>query len=584
MFRLFKNLTKKDLTMIFASVILIIAQVWLDLKLPGYMKQITENLVTTGGAKTIILNYGIKMLACALSVALLAIIVGFLIAKVSASFGTVLRTKVFDKVQGFSLAEINKFSTASLITRSTNDIIQVQNTVAMGLQVLIRAPIMAIWAIVEIVNKSWQWSIATSVAVMVILLLISIVTIFAIPRFKVIQKQTDDLNRVTRENILGTRVIRAYNAEEYEENRFDGVNSKLTNTHLFVSRIMALLSPGMNLVMSGLTLATYWIGVIIINNAGLIQKAGLFSDMMAYSQYATRVIMAFIMLALIFIILPRAIVSANRINEVLSTSETIKNGAGVNGKTKCGEIEFINVSFKYPDAEEYIIKDVSFKAKMGETIAFIGSTGSGKSTLINLIPRFYDTSEGQILIDGEDIKNYTLEQIHNIVGYISQNAILFSGTIESNLSVGADYKKQYSVEELDNVTKISQCYDFIKSKKEEYKSEVTQGGSNLSGGQKQRLSIARALLRNPEILIFDDSFSALDYKTDYSLRQSLKEKCGGVTKIFVAQRVGTIKDADNIIVLDNGCVVGSGKHDWLLDNCEVYKEIVLSQLSEEELK
>ena len=493
-----------------------------------------------------------------------------------------IRSKVFNKIQDFSMQEIKNFSTASLITRTTNDVIHVQMTLAMGMQVMIKAPILAVWAIIKILGKSWQWSLATAGAVLILFLLVVIITVFAIPRFKIIQKQTDELNKVSRENLLGTRVVRAYNAEKYEEDRFEKVNNNLTNTNLHVSRIMALLGPTMSLVMGGLSLAIYWIGAVLINNAGQMDRLVIFSDMVVFSQYAIQVVMAFIMLCMIFIILPRASVSAKRINEVLDTFVMGKDGTGVQESKKIkGEVEFKNVSFKYPDADEYVLNNVSFKAKKGSTVAFIGSTGSGKSTLINLACRFYDCTDGEILIDGVNVKDYKISDLNNKIGYVPQRAVIFKGSIKSNLTLGSN--QDFSEQQIKNAVKIAQATEFVESKDKQYDSVVTQGGSNLSGGQKQRLAIARAVLKNPEIYIFDDSFSALDYKTDLALRKALKEHCGNATKLIVAQRIGTIKDADLIIVLDEGNVVGMGTHKELLEKCNVYKEIALSQLSKEEL-
>ena len=628
MFSLFKNLKKQDFLIMLICVALICGQVYLDLTLPDFMSNIT-NLVMTGGNQGQIWIEGLKMLGCALGTAVLSIIVGFFSAKISSSFGMNLRGKVFNKFKNFSMQEIKNFSTPSLITRTTNDVTQVQMTIAMGLQVLIKAPILAVWAIVKILGKSWQWSIATAIAVLILMMLVLAITLFAIPKFRIIQKQTDDLNKVTRENLLGTRVVRAYNAEKYEEQRFEKVNTKLTNTHLYVSRIMSLLGPTMSLVMSGLSLSIYWIGAFLINGSGIMDRLPIFSDMVVFSQYAIQVVMAFIMLCMIFIILPRATVSARRINEVLHTKISITDGQAINFNQKDnleniidnnsikndnylsnsqinnknvedinindisnskinmqneikGEVEFKNVSFKYPDADEYVLQNVSFKANMGDTVAFIGSTGSGKSTLINLIPRFYDCTEGEILIDGINVKDYKLFDLNSKIGYVPQKAVIFAGTIKSNLTLG-DVSNNISNEQLEKAISIAQSTEFVQKKDGKINAVITQGGSNLSGGQKQRLAIARAVAKKPEIYIFDDSFSALDYKTDLNLRKALKEHCTDSTKFIVAQRIGTIKDANLIIVLDEGIVVGMGSHQELLKNCDVYKEIALSQLSKEEL-
>lgn len=582
MFKLFKNLRRKDFFIIIFCVGLICGQVWLDLTLPDFMSNITE-LVMTGGEQGQIWLEGLKMLACALGSAGLSVVVGFFAARISSAFGMTLRSKVFDKVQGFSMQDIKNFSTASLITRTTNDITQVQMTLAMGMQVMIKAPILAVWAIVKILGKSWQWSLATAGAVLLLFVLVLVIMIFAIPKFRKIQSQTDDLNRVSRENLQGTRVVRAYNAEKYEEDRFEEVNNTLTTTHLKVGRIMALLSPFMSLIMSGLSLAIYWIGAFMINNANIQDKLLIFSDMVVFTQYAIQVVMAFIMVCMIFIILPRALVSSKRINEVLNTKALILDGNVEEKETGIGTVEFKNVSFKYPDADEYVLKNVSFKANQGDTVAFIGSTGSGKSTLINLVPRFYDVSEGEVLINGVNVKDYKINTLNNKIGYVPQKAVIFSGSVKSNLTLGDSGKGEVTNEDIKRAVEIAQSTSFVEGMEGGYNAITAQGGNNLSGGQKQRLSIARAVARNPEIYIFDDSFSALDYKTDFNLRKALKQECGNATKLIVAQRIGTIKDADLIVVLDDGEVVGSGTHQELLSTCEVYKEIALSQLSKEEL-
>ncbi len=582
MFKLFKNLRRKDLFIIIFCVGLICGQVWLDLTLPDFMSNITE-LVMTGGAQVQIWLEGLKMLACALGSAILAVIVGFFASRISSAFGMTLRSKVFNKVQGFSMQDIKNFSTASLITRTTNDITQVQMTLAMGMQVMIKAPILAVWAIVKILGKSWQWSLATAGAVLLLFVLVLVIMIFAIPKFRKIQSQTDDLNRVSRENLQGTRVVRAYNAEKYEEDRFEEVNNTLTTTHLKVGRIMALLSPFMSLIMSGLSLAIYWIGAFMINNANIQDKLLIFSDMVVFTQYAIQVVMAFIMVCMIFIILPRALVASKRINEVLNTKALILDGNAEEKGTEIGTVEFKNVSFKYPDADECVLKNVSFKANRGDTVAFIGSTGSGKSTLINLVPRFYDVSEGEVLINGVNVKDYKINTLNNKIGYVPQKAVIFSGSVKSNLTLGDSGKGDVTNEDIKRAVEIAQSTGFVEGMEGGYNAITAQGGNNLSGGQKQRLSIARAIARNPEIYIFDDSFSALDYKTDLNLRKALKNECGDATKLIVAQRIGTIKDADLIVVLDDGEVVGKGTHQELLNTCEVYKEIALSQLSKEEL-
>lgn len=579
-----KYLKIREWFMIVAILGLIVLQVWLELKSPEYMRQITI-LIKQGSSMTDIWINGGYMLACAVASAVISIIVGFFVARISSGMAKRVRSSIFDKVQTFSKREMKSFSTASLITRSTNDVTQIQRFVAMGLQVLIKAPIMAVWAILKISGNSWQWSVATAVTVLVIMSVIIMLIVIVMPKFKRMQTLTDNLNRVTRENLTGLRVVRAYNAEYYEANKFEKANGELTKTSLFANRMMSLLSPVMSLCMSGLTLAIYWIGAFIINGADDIGKMTSFGDMMAFSSYAILVVMAFIMLTMIFIMLPRASVSAKRINEILDTTPSVQDGNGeydIHSPIK-GEIEFKNVSFKYPDADEYVLHDISFTAHKGETVAFIGSTGSGKSTLIDLVPRFYDATEGEVVIDGVNVKDYKLADLHNKLGYVSQKAFLFSGTVSSNISFGDDIDAKPTEEEIQRAAKIAQAKSFIEKMPEGYNSTITQGGTNVSGGQKQRLSIARAIARNPEIFIFDDSFSALDYKTDKKLRGAINKHLSNATCLIVAQRIGTIKNADKIIVLDQGNMVGMGTHEELLKTCEVYKEIALSQLSKEEL-
>lgn len=584
MLKIFRYFKGKDWAFIAASVVFIVAQVWLDLKMPDYMKQITVLVQTPGSAMADIWIQGGWMLFCALGSLASSVVVGFFASRVAANFSKNLRAATFRKVEGFSMEEVNGFSTASLITRSTNDITQIQMIIAMGLQVLIKAPIMAVWAITKISSKAWQWTLATGITVVVLVAMILVIMAFVLPKFKKIQKLTDNLNGVTRENLTGIRVVHAYNAEEYQEQKFEKANDDLTKNHLFTMRIMAVMNSGMSLLMNGLTLSIFWIGIFVINAAGLEAKLDIFGDMTVFSMYAMQVVMAFMLLTMIFIMLPRASVSAKRINEVLSTETKIKDGEGAEGKTSgVGEIEFRNVSFRYPNAAEDVLTNVSFTARKGETVAFIGSTGSGKSTLINLVPRFYDATEGEILIDGVNIKDYKLKELHNKLGYVPQKAVLFTGTVASNVSYGDNGKEPPSEEQIKKAVAVAQATDFVEKKEGGYDSFIAQGGTNVSGGQKQRLSIARAVCKNPEIYIFDDSFSALDYKTDRELRGALKNETADATTLIVAQRIGTIKDADKILVLDEGKVVGTGTHRELLDSCEIYREIALSQLSEEEL-
>lgn len=584
MIKILKNLNKKEIEIFIICFILIFIQVWLDLKMPDYMSKITVLVQTEGSKMSDIIINGLYMLACAFGSLLSAVFTGFLASKISSNFSKKLRKKIFDKVENLSLHEVKTFSTSSLITRTTNDVTQIEMLISIGLQLLIKAPITAVWAVTKILNKSWQWSTVTAVGLVILLSTIAIITSFVIPRFKKVQKLTDKLNGVTRENLTGIRVVRAFNAEKYQENKFENTNNELTNIMLFNQKKFAFMQPIMYLVMYGLTLSIYFIGAYLIKDALMVDKLPIFGDMIVFSSYAMQVIMAFMMLSMIFMILPRAQVSANRINEVLEEDISIKDGLIDKDTTKeKGTIEFKNVSFKYPDADEYLLKNISFKVNTGETIAFIGSTGSGKSTLINLVPRFYDATDGEVLIDGINVKDYKQEFLYNKLGYVSQKAVMFNGTVKSNVTFGKG-KKKITNKKIEEAIKVAQSEEFIMKLDNKYDSHIAQGGTNISGGQKQRISIARAIAREPEIYIFDDSFSALDYKTDSQLRKELKKYTKDATTLIVAQRIGTIMNADKIVVLDKGVIVGIGKHKELLKNCDVYKEIAYSQLSKEELE
>ncbi len=562
---------------------LIVLQVWLDLKLPDYMQTITILVQTPTSEMKEIWQNGGYMLLCALGSLASAILVCFVASRVSATLSKRIRENVYKKVSTFSSKEMNHFSTASLITRTTNDITQLQLVYALSIQLLLKAPVMAIWAICKIAGKGWEWSVATATAVGLLLCLLAIVICFALPRFKKVQKLTDALNGVTRESLSGVRVVRAYNAENEQESKFEVANKNVTTNQLAITRIMALLLPVITLVLNGLTLSIYWIGAVLINNQPNPMLAlDTFSNMVVYTQYAIQVVMAFMLLVMIFMILPRAIVSAKRIHEVLDTNPSIQSGTTTDTKDHSGTVEFKNVSFKYPDAEKYVIKNISFTANSGETIALIGSTGSGKSTLINLLPRLYDATEGEILVDGVNVKDLTLQSLHQKIGYVSQKAILFEGTIKDNIVFGKDTSSDEK--NIQNALEVAQALEFTSNLEQKELSHVAQMGTNFSGGQKQRLSIARAVAKNPEIMIFDDSFSALDYKTDKTLRKALKTMPHKPTTLIVAQRIGTILDADKILVLDEGEIVGMGTHKELLSSCKVYQEIALSQLSKEELE
>ena len=584
MIKLLKNLPKRNWLMMLFAIGFVVLQVWLDLTIPDYMADITALVQTDGSKMADIMAAGGKMLLCAFGSLAATVVVAIISSRIASDFSVVLRAKLFNKVQGFSMEEIGRFSTASLITRSTNDVTQVQMFVTMGFQVLIKAPILAIWAVCKISAKSWQWTFSTGVAVAVLLIIVGLCVSIALPKFKKLQELTDDINRVTRENITGINVVRAYNAEKYQENKFETANNNLTKTQLFTSRTMSFMMPGIQLIMSGLPLAIYWIGAYLINKADMMSKITLFSDMVTFSSYAMQIVMAFMMMVMVFIILPRASVAAKRINEVLDTEATIEDGdKDIKDSGIRGEIEFKNVNFKYPDAEDYVLSDISFSVKKGETLAIIGATGCGKSTVINLIPRFYDVTEGEVLVDGVNVKDYKQKELRNKIGYVSQKATLFGGTVKSNIAYGDNGKDGFMESDIVDSVYVAQASEFVEKMGEGYDSYIAQGGGNLSGGQKQRLSIARAVCRHPEIFIFDDSFSALDYRTDRALRSALKKECADATKIIVAQRIGTIRDADKIIVLENGTIAGMGKHDELMKNCEVYRQIAYSQLSKEEL-
>ena len=582
MLKLFKNFGKREIIYILFIFIFIMGQVWLDLRMPDYMSKITVLVQTEGSKMNDILINGLYMMLCALGSLILSILVGYIVSNLSASFSLKVRKKLFTKVENLSLNEVKTFSTSSLITRTTNDITQIEMFIGMGLQMLIKAPITAIWAVTKILDKSIEWSMLTAGAVVILLTTIGILTAIVVPKFKIVQKLIDKLNGVTRENLNGIRVIRAFNAEKYQEDKFEDVNNKLTNQQLFNQKMFAIMSPMMYMVMNTLNLSIYFVGAHLIDKAVMMDKLKIFGNMIVFSSYSMQVIMSFLMLAVIFMILPRAQVSANRINEVLDIEITIKDGTFDGDSKEFGTVEFKNVSFKYPNAEEYILKNISFKVNKGETIAFIGSTGSGKSTLINLVPRFYDVTEGEVLIDGVNVKDYKLESLYNKLGYVSQKAVIFNDSVKNNISYGKS-KEKITNDKIKEAISVAQAEEFVLKMDDKYDTHLASGGTNVSGGQKQRLSIARAIARNPEIYIFDDSFSALDYKTDYELRKELKKYTKDATSLIVATRIGTIMYADKILVLDNGKCVGIGTHKELLDTCEVYKQIALSQFKEEEL-
>ncbi|MBO0442937.1 ABC transporter ATP-binding protein [Vagococcus fluvialis] len=584
MVKIFRYLSKTEYALAGVSLLFIIAQVWLDLKLPDYMNEITKLVQTEGSEMSEILSAGGMMLLCAVASLLSAVIVAVVVAKIAANYSARLREKLFGKVQSLSTEEINHFSIPSLITRTTNDITQVQMLIVMGLQAMVKAPILAVWAILKISNKSWQWTFATGVSVVVLLVFVITCMILALPKMKKIQGYTDKLNSVTRENLTGLQVVRAYNAEDYQEKKFDDANETLMKTNVFTNRTFAFLMPGIQLVMSGLTLSIYWLGASLINSAPLENKLNLFSDMVVFSSYAMQVIMAFMMLVMIFIMIPRASVSAKRILEVLDSKSALVDGklTGENSAVK-GKIEFKHVNFKYPQADGMALNDINFTVNQGETLAIIGATGSGKTTLVNLIARLYDTTSGEILVDDINVKDYSHANLNNKLGFVTQKATLFSGTIASNVAYGDNGNPNKLDSDIVDSIYTAQAAEFVEKMPLGYDHAVAQNGGNLSGGQKQRLSIARAINRRSEILIFDDSFSALDYKTDRNLRESLKKDCKDTTKIIVAQRIGTIRDADTILVLNEGQLVGKGTHNELMENNPVYQEIAYSQLSKEEL-
>ena len=594
MLRIMRYLSKAEIGQMLIALVSIVGQIWLDLTLPDYMSDITTLVETPGSTMHDIWVAGGKMLLVSLGSVACAIVTGYIAARVGASFSQRLRSLEFNKVESFGPAEMSRFSTASLITRSTNDITQIQMFITMGLMMIVKSPIMAVWAICKIAGKGFEWTVATGVAVVVLMAAICVIMFFVMPKFKAMQRLTDNINLVARENLTGLRVVRAYNAEDYQEAKFTKANKELTDTQLFTNRAMAIMMPLMNTIMNGLMLAVYWIGAYLIDAADLTDKLTVFSNMVVFSNYSVQVIMSFLLMSMVFVLWPRADVSAQRVLEVIDTKPLITDGTHTEGEPgKQGEIEFRNVSFTYPDSRKAMLEGISFTAKKGQTVAFIGSTGSGKSSLINLVPRFYDATQGQVLVDGVDVRDYTLKALRDKIGYVPQQSFLFKGTIASNVSYGDKSGSKSGSEEagtdadMANVRKaceVAQATEFVEKKDNTYESSIAQGGSNVSGGQKQRLSIARAVYRHPEILIFDDSFSALDFKTDRAVRDALAKEAKDSTKLIVAQRIGTIMNADRIIVLDQGKVVGQGTHEELLDNCDVYRQIAQSQLSEDELK
>ena len=594
MLRIMRYLSKAEIGQMLIALVSIVGQIWLDLTLPDYMSDITTLVETPGSTMHDIWVAGGKMLLVSLGSVACAIVTGYIAARVGASFSQRLRSLEFNKVESFGPAEMSRFSTASLITRSTNDITQIQMFITMGLMMIVKSPIMAVWAICKIAGKGFEWTVATGIAVVVLMAAICVIMFFVMPKFKAMQRLTDNINLVARENLTGLRVVRAYNAEDYQEAKFTKANKELTDTQLFTNRAMAIMMPLMNTIMNGLMLAVYWIGAYLIDAADLTDKLTTFANMVVFSSYSVQVIMSFLLMSMVFVLWPRADVSAQRVLEVIDTKPLITDGTHTEGEPgKQGEIEFRNVSFTYPDSRKAMLEGISFTARKGQTVAFIGSTGSGKSSLINLVPRFYDATQGQVLVDGVDVRDYTLKALRDKIGYVPQQSFLFKGTIASNVSYGDKSGSKSGSEEagtdadMVNVRKaceVAQATEFVEKKDNTYESSIAQGGSNVSGGQKQRLSIARAVYRHPEILIFDDSFSALDFKTDRAVRDALAKEAKDSTKLIVAQRIGTIMNADRIVVLDQGKVVGQGTHEELLDNCDVYRQIAQSQLSEDELK
>ncbi len=605
MLRIMRYLSKAEIGQMLIALVSIVGQIWLDLTLPDYMSDITTLVETPGSEMHDIWVAGGKMLLVSLGSVACAVVTGYVAARVGASFSQRLRSLEFNKVESFGPAEMSRFSTASLITRSTNDITQIQMFITMGLMMIVKSPIMAVWAICKIAGDGFEWTLATGIAVVVLMAAVAVMMVMVMPKFKAMQRLTDNINLVARENLTGLRVVRAYNAEDYQEAKFTEANKELTDTQLFTNRVMALMMPLMNTIMNGLMLAVYWIGAYLIDAAGLTDKLSTFSNMVVFSSYSVQVIMSFLLMSMVFVLWPRADVSAQRVLEVIDTEPLVVDGTRTEGKAgETGEIEFRNVSFTYPDSREAMLEGINFTAKKGETVAFIGSTGSGKSSLINLVPRFYDATQGQVLVDGVDVREYTLKALRDKIGYVPQQSFLFKGTIASNVSYGdktlggsgvaGDSATQSAaatptptatdLAAVRNACEVAQATEFIEKKDGTYESAIAQGGTNVSGGQRQRLSIARAVYRHPEILIFDDSFSALDFKTDRAVRDALAKEAKDSTKLIVAQRIGTIMNADRIVVLDEGRVVGQGTHEELLENCEVYRQIAQSQLSEDELK